>query len=446
MKDLNKLQREAVKCKHKNILINAGPGTGKTRTLIYRLKYLLESGTGVNEVVALTFTNKAAEEMKSRLRKMGLGKLPFVGTFHGFMHKILGNSEEAIELVSEDIIRELEKIFKKKGLREISRKKLLEESDGEVENYNEELRLRGVVDYDDLLIKGLEFVKKNKKIISKYKHVLVDEFQDTGPIQYKFLKIFDKANMFVIGDPNQSIYSFRGVGDQKFDEFENFSFEKTYRFKKDINKLSEGLVGKKLKSVSGKNGKVYLVWNKNEYAEAKYIVNKIIEKVGGTDLLQAEKMNEGDEDINFSDFVVMYRVHRVGYVLAKAFSESGIPYQVVSRDNLEDYDERADKVSLMSMHASKGLEFKYVFICGFEDGLIPFEKAIEEGNEDEEKRLLYVAVTRAIDELYVMEVGRRFGKKTKKSRFRKLLNNKWYEEVRNIPKRKKMKPVQMELI
>ncbi len=416
MNDLNEEQQKAVLSESNSIAIVAGPGTGKTKTLTSSIEYLIKNKkVPPDKILALTFTKKAAKEMKDRLQ---VKQKPFVGTFHAlalYLLKIEPNiitKEQQLEIVT------------KQDLKQISTSKNNLKDTELVKKYNQKLQELNLKDYDDLLL----MLYKELKIINlklKIDYVLVDEFQDTNPLQYKILRLLKAKNYFVIGDPNQSIYGFRGTNEKIFDDFYkdypdtlNFTLTKNYRSTPKVTDTYNLLFENKLTSVRQDLGEVYLLETLNEFSEADWIVNFIKQKAGGLDLRDASEANA-----NFSDFAILYRTHHFSRILQKKFEESGIPFQIVGGESATENQQIEDLikincVTLLTMHASKGLEFEYVFLCGCEQGLIPYKKS----DLDEEKRLFYVALSRARRGLYLTKAKIRSNKPKKQSQFLDNLN------------------------
>ncbi len=568
--DLNESQRMAVESSSRAILINAGPGTGKTKTLTSRIAYLiLEKNIDPSTILAITFTKKAAAELKERLQSVLNGKtIPYAGTFHSFAYEMNADktSEIAEDSIRGEIISSLVKtsefsgISKQNANRIISlyKSRIQQEASavGQINSvrnkfvaaYNKRLNQLQLKDYDDILLdfyNSLLHTKTAQLLKNKYQHIFIDEFQDTNKVQYEIIKKLCSSSIFLIGDPHQSIYSFRGAEpeiishiQQDFPEVEKLTLSTNYRSVKQIIHVSSLLFPKDIHLTSNRSekGVVYTVNTINEFTEADYIVRKISEYVGGTDLLQAGNFTEHSGRIGFSDVAVLYRNHRVCSVLEERLFNSGIPYQQIGEntpfsdpaiqfllncmrgiynktgqttikfnkypfikvqsdipailnsfknitkpsiliqklvqyfrmseqykvgstlhrnlvqfqnmlsrfDNEPDglktalsyiqfleeheyYDPSADRVTLITMHASKGLEFKVVFILGFEDGIIPSVK--KDSVLDEEKRLLYVAMTRAKDDLYLLRSRSRYKLQTSASRFKSILQGNALMEI-----------------
>ena len=261
---LNDEQKKAVMHLNGPCLVLAGAGSGKTRVLTTRIAYLIDNGIPSYNILAITFTNKAAKEMKERVETLVPGNYAFLGTFHSLGVRILReNSKECgLEsnftiLDSDDVLSLIKRIMKNK---EIDPKELAPSyvrnrisfiknenlSSREIDNlfntvsekrvldiyqtYQELIHKNNSVDFDDLLVLPVELFKKYPEILDKYqekfKYILVDEYQDTNEVQYQFNKLLASKyrNLFVVGDANQSIYGFRNAN------FRNIlNFEKDYK-------------------------------------------------------------------------------------------------------------------------------------------------------------------------------------------------------------------------
>jgi superfamily I DNA/RNA helicase len=363
---LNTKQCQVAEAADGPLAVIAGPGTGKTKTLTARIAYLLKTGRATNgQLLALTFTNKAAGEMRQRLATLLHGKhLPQVTTFHAFCAGVLKNQGHAIsQFVTEPeklaIIKELPKpdALRDLNVRELSLlmsryKNAIDVSEFDpgiarlASRYDEKLKTYELADFDNLLTQTHSLLLNNKEVkqhlSARYQYVLVDEFQDTNELQYELLKcIANTANVLVIGDPLQSIYGFRGASSSIFRRFlKDFPQAKTvtlstnYRSHQTIVSLAKAIFPNELhlEAHSQAPGDVQITKTLNEYSEANYIVNTIQTRLGGTDLLIAH--NNNDEQVqHFSDFAVLYRTHRAAHAVARAFADSGIPYQIAGEQS-----------------------------------------------------------------------------------------------------------------
>ena len=264
LNNLNEQQKKAVLHKDGPCLVLAGAGSGKTKVLTTRIAYLIDSGVPSYKILAITFTNKAAKEMKERLEKMVPDNNAFVGTFHSLGVRIIRENAPLLNidrnfsiLDSDDVLSIIKKIIKNKNLNpkevlpsyvrnriSFIKNEMLEPDeitkylntpqDRMVESiyyaYQDMLEKNNSVDFDDLLRLPVELFTKHKDVLEyyqdKYEYLLIDEYQDTNEVQYKLSKLLAKKrkNIFVVGDPDQSIYGFRGA------DFHNIlNFEKDYK-------------------------------------------------------------------------------------------------------------------------------------------------------------------------------------------------------------------------
>jgi superfamily I DNA/RNA helicase len=542
LEQLNKDQHRAVVAADGPLLIVAGPGTGKTKTLTARIAYIIAEGRAKpQEILALTFTKKAAEEMRSRVamllhekeikENMGVATaLPHISTFHALCNELLGGELNfATEAQRLALIKQLPKPSQFKGMttRElgllISRAKNMAEDDPVLQNlvlqYDASLQELGLVDYDDLLVRTRHLLQKDEvlrmTVQNRFNYILVDEFQDTNQLQYELLQLIrGNENLFVIGDPLQSIYGFRGASGSIFEKFrvdfphaETVTLGVNYRSAPEVVELSNALFtgAPKLKPYAQRPGRVRAVNVLNEYSEAAYVLAEIQKQIGGGDMLRAVSDDDASLHRTMQDFAIIYRGRAAAAAMQKAVADSGLPYQVVgdgspyerpevqaiialltgaaanetprlegftagqakavqellgASENTRPsalaekimtllgfevtaslqqflgslvrfktlneavrhfeaiaetnfYDPSADAITLLTIHASKGLEFPYVFLIGAEEGILPHKKA----QPDEEKRLFYVAITRAKDELTITHTNRRGGQVAELSRF-----------------------------
>jgi len=327
--NLNPAQLSAVTFPQGNLLILAGAGSGKTRVLVHRIAWLMQNGTSAANILAVTFTNKAATEMRSRLEQML--KLPltqmWVGTFHGLAHRLLrrhwqeaGLSQSFQIIDAEDQVRLLKRIHKafnldqekwpvkksvgfinnckEKGLRpgKVETNKLAEVTLVKVyQAYQEACTSSGLVDFAELLLRTYELWQNNPQLRTHYqerfKHILVDEFQDTNAIQYAWIKALSlpESSLTAVGDDDQSIYSWRGADSNNMqrlsDDYANVSIirlEQNYRSTATILDAANAVIARNNNRL-GKNlwterhgGEPITVYASfNEIDEARYVVSKI---------------------------------------------------------------------------------------------------------------------------------------------------------------------------
>ncbi len=485
---LNKEQIYAVKRHGIPLSIVAGPGTGKTKTLVSRIEYEISRDIHAPEnILALTFTRKAAAEITNRLREMGWTDMS-VNTFHGFAYNLLCKYNTPPDLIDIDrtlsIIKELLEITGQDKRKAARIKKLIslakqglaqledinipvwENIPKDIDNnifkmYQDYLTKHDLTDIDDIIPDTISLLYKNESLLKtvqqKFTSILVDEFQDLNHAQYIFFKILckeGKKDIFMIGDPDQAIYGFRGAEPVYFEhartlfpQTETMDLKINYRSTPEILNLS----AKTLKccpvlKAACKNGRLPVLAKFNtDNAEAVFISKEIGALVGGTSHFALESGREDDRGETiyaFSDIAILYRLHGVGNKLCSVLRENSIPFQRTRpkaknplAEEADRIDPRARAVSIMSIHAAKGLEFPVVFIIGLEEGILPnfMNNSHKTCDINEELRLLYVAMTRARERLYMTTSGKRsiYGKSACRdiSRFIKGIDSNLYSLI-----------------
>jgi Superfamily I DNA and RNA helicases len=586
---LNDAQKEAVQTLEGPVLILAGAGSGKTKTLTHRIANLIANGVGPYEILALTFTNKAAREMRERLAKLldmenTFSFMPWMGTFHAICVKILriesdnvGLSKNFVIYDTDDRLALIKKAMKELHVNDktvkpkaceaaISKAKNEGEDPDEMlakafypnqkqiaevyERYEDMRQKADAVDFDDLLVYVAKLFRQRKDIREKwqqkFRHILIDEYQDTNHIQYEIVKLLvnEQRNICCVGDDWQSIYSWRGADFTNILNFERdfpgakvIKLEQNYRSTQNILDAAQKVITKNtqrsdkvLFTEEGQGAPVEIHGARDERDEATWVAMQI--KKEGRPL---------------SDFAVLYRTNAQSQAFEKAFMEMRLPYKLVGgvrfydrkeikdivaylhlivnpldvvsldrvinvptrgigavslqrimagetqlltpkvlhayekfltilsdlrkkaangtnpadiieellqridyRGYLNDGDKlKADErnenvttligeagaygtldefladaalmssadedagdnaVTLMTLHAAKGLEFPVVFLVGMEEGLLPHTRSMDESAEDveEERRLAYVGMTRAMKELFMSYAQSRF--------------------------------------
>ena len=589
LEGLNPAQKEAVETLSGPVLILAGAGSGKTKTLTHRIANLIANGVLPGEILALTFTNKAAREMRERLarlldRENSFNFMPWMGTFHAICVKILRVEAENVGLDKNFVIYDTDdrlalikramkaldisdKHVKPKAAEAAISKAKNEGKDPDemmadayypnqrdiaaiYEKYEDMRQKANAVDFDDLLLYVARMLKNRKDIREKwskrFRHILIDEYQDTNHIQYQIVKLLvnDECNICCVGDDWQSIYSWRGADFTNILNFErDFSgakvikLEQNYRSTQNILDAAQKVITKNVQrsdkvlfTEAGKGAPVTIQQARDEQDEARWVAMTI------------KKLRRP-----LSDYAVLYRTNAQSQAFEKAFMDYRIPYKLVGgvrfydrkeikdivaylhlivnpRDVISltrvinvpargigeksvqkilsgdisgltaksaaayekfvqvlaylreknadgvapadlieellrkiDYrgylndgdalkaeernenltvligeagqyetldefladaalmsssDEEAgkDAVTLMTLHAAKGLEFPVVFLVGLEEGLLPHVRSMDESAEDveEERRLTYVGMTRAMQELFLSFANSRF--------------------------------------
>ena len=507
-------QRAAATIVQGPLLIIAGPGTGKTRTLTHRLAHLIaDHDTPPESCLAITFTRRAAGEMRERLEHLlpdGAGKRVMVTTFHALgltllreqQHRLglgaplrVAGEREALALARETLgisLRDAQSLLADRANRPVA--------------YIQALRQRGLVDFDDLIGLTVDLLAANPDLAAHYRsrwpHLAIDEYQDVDERQYQLVKLLSAggASLCAIGDPDQAIYGFRGTDVRFFQQFQS-DYEKArvvqltrnYRSTRSIVEAALQAVAPTTlvrdRALQAQNTTPTLLTLRTcstERAEAEFIVASIERFLGGTSLTSFDTGRASAHtaaSYTFNDFAILYRTDAQTPPLVEALARSGIPFQkrahgplvhhptvqalltqiklqpsdvplttrltqaadVLARSEAPDadlrcitdallplagkhgadldafvneltlgvdvdlHDPRAERVSLLTLHASKGLEFRVVFLAGCEDGLLPHRFRFDDDAADlsEERRLFFVGLTRAKERLILTHARRR---------------------------------------
>ena len=384
LESLNDLQREAVLAGDGPVLVVAGPGTGKTKTLTVRLAYLLaEQRVAPEELLAVTFTTRAAREMRERLERLVGSQADgvFLGTFHGFCFQLLRAEGHRFDLPKDfgvadrrDQMTIMQRALRRLGQpdgRTATQRMLHEVSafhnrranvDSPVakaglaeisEAYQRQLRKRDLLDFDELLLLGVQLLERfadvRESIQQRFAHVLVDEYQDVDPMQQQLLRFLvgDRSHLWAVGDGDQAIYAFRGAESEYMLGFEQsypkgrvITLERSYRFTPQIAAVASQVIRQNvsrraltLNTANASGLPVHVVSFPDEQAEAAWIVRQIEERVGGTSHYQHYKGKVSDtvsrREQSFRDFAVLCRLHALTKPLQEALRNSGIPHRVV---------------------------------------------------------------------------------------------------------------------
>ena len=395
---LNDKQREAAEYVGGPLLILAGAGSGKTRVLTYKIAYLLEQEIVKPwEILAITFTNKAAKEMKERVNNL-IGDVAndiWLGTFHSICVRILKREINLIgygtdfnifdELDKEKVIKE---VMKKLNVddkqypvsyikNEISRaketrkdaKKYKDEATGDFRKeqvskiydlYEKTLKSNNAIDFDDIIMLTVEiFLKFPDRLVSyqsRFKYILIDEYQDTNNIQFLLISLLSSAhgNICVVGDESQSIYGFRGADisnilnfEKEFPNAKIVKLEENYRSSKtilsaanEVIKNNKSKIDKKLWTQNEEGEKIEYVTLPNEYEEVEYVVEKIDE------ICRKEKCT-------YADFAVLFRTNAQARVLEEVFMRSGTPYKLIGGLKFYSRKEIKDLTSYLKLIQNK---------------------------------------------------------------------------------------------
>jgi DNA helicase-2/ATP-dependent DNA helicase PcrA len=439
-------QDRAVTSRAPALAVVAGPGGGKTLVLVRRAAWLIQTGLArPEEVLMTTFTRKAAEDLAPRLAAVlpGLGRAVKITTLHGLAHEFLKTARPDWSLAPADFLTDLlKRTARPAGLTPAALTNLISLAKNRqkpdqlparaLESYQAALTERRLWDFDDLILLAAPPTAR------PFRAVLVDEFQDLSPAQFDFLaRLLGPAGpdrpgaLTVIGDPDQSIYSFRGADPDLADRLAalpggltTVTLSANYRSTSTILKASESLWPQAdrpgRRAARGETGpEITRAVLPTAGGEAAYVVKRLTAHLGLLKLgLGASNRQDAEfmPGLNFGDIAILFRLRALGPPVAEALTAAGLPWQMCGDDPLtaaDHLDWTADKISLLTMHAAKGLEFKLVFVIGVEAGLCPYLRPAREAPENspdpepEERRLFYVALTRARDRLYLTRAARR---------------------------------------
>ena len=393
---LNIKQREAVETTKGPVLVNAGPGSGKTRVITYRIANLV-TNCSINpyNIVALTFTNKASREMSSRISNLttDLRNSLTISTFHHFCSRILRYNATSINLDSNfSIIDDTDRLSIIKNvmtelkidpkitpprviLSAISNaKSLLLNTDGFKANasdnfksmvyecyqlYEKQLHLSQVVDLDDLLLKVFFMLKSNNSILKTYQnrfeHLMIDEFQDTNIAQYEIAKLLSNQhrNICVVGDPDQSIYSWRNADIRNILDFKKYysdakiiSLSENYRSSQTILTAAQSIIS------SNKNRIHKDLWTQNSKGHPVCLTETFNEREEATTILNEVQRLVSEEKMKLSDIAIMYRVNALSRVLEEVCIQNGIPYILVGSIKFYQRQEIKDLLAYLKLIAN----------------------------------------------------------------------------------------------
>lgn len=393
---LNPRQKEAVTHGSGPLLVIAGAGSGKTRVLTYRIAYLIKHGSvRPDQILAVTFTNKAAQEMKERVSQLvgGIAQGIWVSTFHSTCVRILrahaaklgyqanfqifDTSDQLV--VIREVLKELNldpKRFDPRALLSAissAKNELLgpQEYDGKVadfwerqvsrvyQSYQQKLEENNAFDFDDLIMKTVELFRTNPHVCASYqdrfRYILVDEYQDTNHAQYQLVNLLAAKyqNLCVVGDDDQSIYAFRGADIRNILDFERdfpnakvIRLEQNYRSTQNILTAANQLIahnverkGKNLFTSNGDGEKLKFYQASDERQEAAFVANVIASQV------QTNKRQ-------YQDFTILYRTHAQSRIIEEEFVRRGLPYRIVAGLRFYDRKEIKDLMAYLRLLAN----------------------------------------------------------------------------------------------
>jgi DNA helicase-2/ATP-dependent DNA helicase PcrA len=468
--ELNPVQRSAVECTEGPVMIIAGAGSGKTRVLTYRIAHLMKKGVDPFNILSLTFTNKAAREMKERIAKIvgeSEAKNLWMGTFHSVFARILRSEAEKIGYPSNFTIYDtddskslIKTILKEQGLDDkiykpgtvlsrissaknnllsaqayLNNPTIQEEDRAAVkpkmgiiyEMYSRRLFKAGAMDFDDLLFNTNVLLRDFPKVLHKYQHkfkyILVDEYQDTNFSQYVIVKQLAAAfrNVAVVGDDAQSIYAFRGANIQNILNFEKdypelhtFKLEQNYRSTKNIVGAANNVIAKNKdqlkKNVFTENTEgelIKVVKNDSDNAEGNFVANSIFET----------KMNEQAHN---RDFAILYRTNAQSRAMEEALRRQNIAYRIYGGLSFYQRKEIKDLLSYYRLTINNHDEESLKRVINYPArgiGDTTIDKIIVGANDHD------VSLWTVIENINEFEIGLNAGAKTKVDEFASMIKS-----------------------
>lgn len=454
-----KLNREQYVAAHHMdgpMLVLAGPGSGKTHLLVERIRMMIEESHILPEnILVITFSQKAARQMQARfLRSVEGRSYPVTfGTFHAvfyhilqefdpkinrlitqeeqrtFLRKAVRSSAPANDLYysddDEDTVLGLISSYKNFGEEEFLKRgpgkdmtiRELDDLHKVYENYNRIVRDEHLIDFDDMILLCREVLYRHEYFLRRWQerfcYFLVDEFQDINEAQYDVLRLLagDRMNVFAVGDDDQSIYGFRGARPELMKKFlhqyigcKQVTLTMNYRCCANVIGAADTVIRHNTDRIdrpmqhpaaSDSKGIVKIINTESTDVQAAFVCDMI------------ERLRK-EEGYRLKDIAVLYRSDHCAKLFVKMAEKRGIAI----RRNKENTEKKApDMLNVMTAHASKGLEFACVFIIGLQEGLFPHHKNLSGIGAEEERRLMYVAMTRARQRLYMITVSTGHGKR-----------------------------------
>ncbi|MBI5472159.1 MAG: UvrD-helicase domain-containing protein [Ignavibacteriae bacterium] len=372
LEKLNPVQREAATIIDGPVMIVAGAGSGKTRVLTFRTAYIIAQGKRPESILALTFTNKAAQEMRARITELvgPESKSIWMGTFHSLFARILRfeaehlgyernfsiyDSDDSLQMIK-SIMNSLNismqqfppqgirsrissaknQMISAKALKSSALDPLIERTAAVFEEYERRLKLNNAMDFDDLLLKPLELFQKHKEILERYqwrfRYIMVDEYQDTNRVQYKLIKEIAALgrNICVVGDDAQSIYAFRGADIRNILDFERdypdarvFRLEQNYRSTKMILAAADSVIKNNVDQIRK------TLWTENTEGELITLTVCDDDREEGYKIVQKIEEETRRRKLDLKDFAVLYRTNAQSRSIEDALRRNSIPYIIV---------------------------------------------------------------------------------------------------------------------
>ncbi|HZW39791.1 MAG TPA: UvrD-helicase domain-containing protein [Ignavibacteriaceae bacterium] len=409
LKSLNAEQKKAVEYDGGPELIVAGAGSGKTKVLTYKIAYLIEHGYEPGSILALTFTNKAANEMKSRIKDLIGNKANelWMGTFHSIFARILRieakyinysnnfsiyDAEDSLSLVQNIISNfniDLEAItpgavrhkisylknhmIMPSQFRKTAEKSMVNEKIADIyDEYQKRLIENNSLDFEDLLLKPITLFEDNQKVHQKYRkkfgYILVDEFQDTNKAQYELVKMLvtRDGKISVVGDDAQSIYSWRGANFQNIIDFQKdypkhkiFRLEQNYRSTKTILKAADSVIRHNLQQIPK------TLWTENPEGDLITLIKCSDEKDEAYQIAKNVKQDISKKKLAMKDFAVLYRTNAQSRALEDIFRREKIPYHIIGGIEFYKRKEVKDVIAYLRVLVNQNDEESLLRIMNF---------------------------------------------------------------------------------
>lgn len=409
LKTLNTEQRKAVEYDDGPSMVVAGAGSGKTRVLTYKVAHLIDIGYKPESILCLTFTNKAANEMKERIKELVGDKAGaiWMGTFHSIFAKILRieadsinyknnfsiyDTEDSGSLVSNimanfgidveglttNSVRHRISFLKNHMImpgeyRKNHAKSFIEEKIADVfDEYEKRLVENNSMDFEDLLLKPIQMFNSNSKILQKYKrkfsYILVDEFQDTNKAQYELIKLLTPKDdkICVVGDDAQSIYSWRGANlgnmldfEKEFPKRKIFKLEQNYRSTKKILTAADSVIKNNKKQI------IKTLWTKNNDGELLTLIKCSDEKDEAYQIAKFIKQDISKKKLSLKDFAILYRTNAQSRALEDIFRKEKIPYRIIGGLEFYKRKEVKDIVAYLRVISNQNDEESLLRIMNF---------------------------------------------------------------------------------
>ncbi len=464
LQDLNEMQQKAVLYKDGPMIIIAGAGSGKTRVLTYRIAYLMEQGIDPFNILSLTFTNKAAREMKERIAKVvgeSESKNLWMGTFHAIFARILRfeadklgfpnnftiyDSQDSKRLIA-GIIKEMQlnkDLYKPKSVaariskfknnlitvRAYYKNPELIEADalakrpkmGEIyKNYVERCFKSGAMDFDDLLLRTNELLSRFPEVLAKYqnrfRYILVDEYQDTNHSQYLIVRaLADRfQNICVVGDDSQSIYAFRGANIQNILNFQKdypdavtFKLEQNYRSTKNIVLAANSVIDKNTIKLDKE------LWTANDAGEKVEVMRLLSDAEEGRYIADSIFDNKMNRQLKNKDFAVLYRTNAQSRAIEDALRKKNIKYRIFGGTSFYQRKEIKDVLAYLRLLINPDDEEALRRVINYPTrgiGQTTLDKLTVKANE------LQISIYKVLEQLDVIPIALHAGTKQKLANF-----------------------------